>query len=262
MESDPVRYTFLEIDQRGSVALLTIQRPPVNALSTALLLELQHVVARLAADSQTRVVVLTGSGKAFVAGADIVELRAMDSLQAREYSALGQSVFSAIETLPQPVIAAVNGYALGGGCELAMACDIRVASAAAVFGLPEVTLAVIPGFGGTQRLPRLVGYGKAKELIFTGEQIQSAEAHRLGLVNRVVASDALLPEALKLADLIASRGPLAVRLAKQAIGLSGGDKPAGFAVEAEFLGHCFATADRQEGMRAFLEKRAPVFTGK
>jgi enoyl-CoA hydratase len=135
-------------------------------------------------------------------------------------------------------------------------------SAAAVFGLPEVTLAVIPGFGGTQRLPRLVGYGKAKELIFTGEQIQSAEAHRLGLVNRVVASDALLPEALKLADLIASRGPLAVRLAKQAIGLSGGDKPAGFAVEAELLGHSFATAERQEGMRAFLEKRAPVFTGK
>jgi len=261
MESDLAHYAFLEIEQRGPVALLTIHRPPVNALSTALLLELQQAVAGFAGAPQTRVVVLTGTGKAFVAGADIVELQAMDSLRAREYSALGQSVFADIETLPQPVIAAVNGYAFGGGCELATACDIRIASEAAVFGLPEVNLAVIPGFGGTQRLPRLLGYGKAKELIFTGEPIQAAEAHRLGLANRVVAPDALLPDALKLAALIASRGPLAVRLAKRAINLSAADGPAGFALEAELLGHCFATADRQEGMRAFLEKRAPVFTG-
>ena len=262
MESTLAHYTFLAIEQRGPVALLTFQRPPVNALSTELLLELQQAVAGFAAARETRVVVLTGKGKAFVAGADIVEMQAMDSLRAREYGALGQSVFSDIETLPQPVIAAVNGAALGGGCELAMACDLRIASEAAVFGQPEVNLAVIPGFGGTQRLPRLVGYGKAKELIFTGEHIQAAEAHRLGLVNRVVASDALLPEALKLAALIASRGPVAVRLAKRAINLLGADGPAGFAAEAELLGHCFATADRQEGMRAFREKRTPVFRGE
>jgi enoyl-CoA hydratase len=262
MDSNLTHYRFLEIEQRGPVALLTIHRPPVNALSTELLLELQRAAAGFAAAPQTRVVVLTGDGKAFVAGADIVEMQAMDSARAREYGALGQSVFSDIETLPQPVIAAVNGYALGGGCELAMACDIRIASEAAVFGQPEVNLAVIPGFGGTQRLPRLVGYGKAKELIFTGEHVRAAEAHRLGLANRVVASDALLPEALQLAALIASRGPVAVRSAKRAINLSGTDGRAGFAMEAELLGHCFATADRQEGMRAFLEKRTPAFMGE
>jgi enoyl-CoA hydratase len=262
MESHLAHYTFLKIERQGSVALLTIRRPPVNALSTELLLELQHAAAGFAAAAGTRVVVLTGGGKAFVAGADIAEMQAMDSGRAREYAALGQSVFSDIETLPQPVIAAVNGYALGGGCELAMACDIRIASEAALFGQPEVNLAVIPGFGGTQRLPRLVGTGKAKELIYTGEHIRADEAHRLGLVNRVVASDALLPEAMKLAALIASRGPVAVRLAKRAISLSGADAQAGFATEAELMGQCFATADKQEGMRAFLEKRPPTFTGE
>ncbi len=262
MDGNLAHYTLLEIEQRGPVALLTIHRPPVNALNTALLLELRQAAAGFAAAPQTRVVVLTGEGKAFVAGADIVEMQAMDSQRAREYSTLGQAVFSDIETLPQPVIAAINGYALGGGCELAMACDIRIASEAAVFGLPEVNLAVIPGFGGTQRLPRLVGYSKAKELIFTGEHMRAAEAHRLGLANRVVTSDALLPEALNLAALIASRGPVAVRLAKKAMHPSGADGPAGFATETEFLGNCFATADRKEGMRAFLEKRTPAFTGE
>ena len=236
MESKPAHYTLLEIKQQGPVALLTIHRPPVNALTAELLLELKRAVAGFAADPQTRVVVLTGAGRAFVAGADIVEMQAMDSLRAREFSTLGQAVFSDIESLPQPVIAAVNGYAFGGGCELAMACDIRVASEAAMFGLPEVNLALIPGFGGTQRLPRLVGCGKAKEMILTGEPIQAGEAHRLGLANRVVASDALLPEALKLAAVIASRGPVAVRLAKRAVNLAGVDGPAGFAIEAEAPG--------------------------
>ena len=143
-----------------------------------------------------------------------------------------------------------------------LACDVRIASEAAWFGQPEVNLAVIPGFGGTQRLPRLVGYAKAKELILTGEQIRAAEAHRLGLVNRVVTADALLPAALQLAALIASRGPAAIRLAKRAIDLSGGDRPAGFAREAEFFSQCFATGDKQEGMQAFLEKRTPAFSGK
>jgi len=262
MDSHPAHHRFLQIEQQGPVALLTIHRPPVNALNTELLLELQRAAAGFAAAPQTRVVVLTGEGKAFVAGADIVEMQAMDSRRAREYSALGQSVFSDIETLPQPVIAAVNGYSLGGGCELAMACDVRIASEAAWFGQPEVNLAVIPGFGGTQRLPRLVGYAKAKELILTGEQIRAAEAHRLGLVNRVVTADALLPAALQLAALIASRGPAAIRLAKRAIDLSDGDRPAGFAREAEFFSQCFATGDKQEGMQAFLEKRTPAFSGK
>jgi enoyl-CoA hydratase len=262
MESKLDQYTSLEIERQGPVALLTIHRPPVNALNTELLHELQRAAAGFAADPQTRVVVLTGAGRAFVAGADIVEMQAMDSLRAREYATLGQAVLSDIERLPQPVIAAVNGYAFGGGCELAMACDIRVASEAAMFGLPEVNLAVIPGFGGTQRLPRLVGCGKAKELILTGEPIHAGEAQRLGLANRVVALDALLFEALKLAALIASRGPVAVRSAKRAINLAGAGGLAGFAIEAELLGHCFVTADRKEGMRAFLEKRAPVFTGE
>jgi enoyl-CoA hydratase len=262
MDTAQAHYTFLRIEQREAVALLTIDRPPVNALTTTLLLELQRAAAGFAAAPRIRVVVLTGEGKAFVAGADIVELRAMDSLHAREYAALGQSVFSSIETLPQPVIAAINGFALGGGCELAMACDIRIASETARFGLPEVSLGVIPGFGGTQRLPRLVGAGKAKELIFTGEHIDAAEAHRLGLVNRVAGPGDLLSEALSLAALIASRGPLAVRMAKQAIQLAGVDGREGFALEAELLGHCFATADRHEGMRSFLEKRPPTFTGE
>ncbi len=262
MDSNLAHFTFLRIERQGPVALLTIRRPPVNALSTELLIELRQAAASFAGAPETRAVVLTGEGKAFVAGADIAEMHAMDSRRAREYAALGQSVFSDIETLPQPVIAAVNGYALGGGCELAMACDIRIASEAALFGQPEVTLGVIPGFGGTQRLPRLVGYGKAKELILTGEHIQAVEAHRLGLANRVVAPDALLPEALKLAALIASRGPVAVRLAKRAITLSGPEGRDGFATEAQLMSECFATADRQEGMRAFLEKRRPAFRGE
>ena len=263
MDSNRAHYRFLEVEQRGAVALVTIHRPPVNALSTDLLLELRRAVAELAATPQTRVVVLTGKGKTFVAGADIGEIMDMDALRAREYAALGQSVFFDIENLPQPAIAAVNGSALGGGCELAMACDIRIASDAAVFGQPEVKLAVIPGFGGTQRLPRLVGHGKARELILTGELIDAAEAHRLGLVNKVTRAEDLVQEVMRTAERIASRGPVAVQLAKQAVCVAGNvDLRGGCAMEAELLARCFSTEDQKEGMCAFLEKRKPDFKAK
>jgi enoyl-CoA hydratase len=184
----------------------------------------------------------------------------MDAPRARAYVTLGQAVFFDIENLPQPTIAAVNGYALGGGCELALACDIRIASAAATFGQPEVNLAVIPGFGGTQRLPKLVGCGKAKELIFTGDVIGAAEAHRLGLVNHVVEAENVLKESVTMGQRIASKGQIAVRLAKKAIGVGMEvDLRSGCALEAELLAHCFATEDQKEGMQAFLEKRKAAY---
>jgi enoyl-CoA hydratase len=253
----------VKIAREGAVALLTLQRPPVNALNTALLRELQQAVAEIAGQDDCRAVVLTGEGKAFVGGADIAEMRGMDPAQARAYSHLGQAVFLAVEELPQPVIAAVNGYALGGGCELAMACDLRLASQHAAFGLPEVGLGVLPGFGGTQRLPRLVGPGRAAELIFTGALIPAEEAARLGLVNRVLAAEELVPEARRLAGVIAAKAPIAVRLAKRALRLGLRTDPGtGTALEAELLAHCFSTEDQKEGMQAFLQKRAPAFKAR
>ena len=232
----PDTYTHLTLAAQGPVTLVTVHRPPLNALSTALLQELHRAAAALAA-SATRAVVLTGEGKAFVAGADIAEMQGMDPRQAREYAQLGQSVFFAWEALPQPVIAAINGYALGGGCELAMACDIRIAADTALFGQPEVNLGVIPGFGGTQRLARLVGPGKAKELIYSGETLTATAAREIGLVNRVVSRDTVVAEAITLGGVIASRAPVAVRLAKQAIGLGlASADGTGFAREAELLG--------------------------
>ncbi len=257
----PESLQYLTISANGPVSIVTIRRPPMNALSTALLNELATAAARVA-DSAARAVVVTGDGKAFVAGADIAEMQGMDPAQARAYAQLGQAVFFAWEALPQPVIAAVNGYALGGGCELALACDLRIAAETALFGQPEVNLGVIPGFGGTQRLARLVGPGKAKELIFTGETLTAAAASALGLVNKVVPREAVLAEAIQMGGLIASRGPAAVRMAKQAIAAGVSTDRAGFAREAELLGDCFATEDMREGMRAFLEKRKPAFTGR
>ncbi len=256
-------YKFLKIELSGTAAVVRINRPPMNALSIDLLLELKRALKELAVSGETKVVVITGEGKAFVAGADIAEMRDMDALRAREYAGLGQAVFFDIENLPQPVIAAVNGFALGGGCELAMACDIRIASDTAVFGQPEVKLGVIPGFGGTQRLPKLIGHGKAKELVLTGELIDAAEAHRLGLVNKVTKAEDLLQEVTRTAELIASRGQIAVRLAKKAVRLAGDvDLRSGCAMEAELLARCFSTADQKEGMGAFLEKRKPNFQAK
>jgi len=210
------------------------------------------------------VVILTGSGeKAFVAGADITEMQHKSAIEGRNFGKLGQAVFNKIENLPQPVIAAVNGFALGGGCELAMSCDIRIASEKAKFGQPEVLLGVVAAFAGTQRLPRLVGKGRAKKLLFTGDQIDAAEACRIGLVNKVVPAGELLTAAKALAAKIISRGPVAVQLCKAAVneGLDM-DLESGQAYEAEVFGLCFATADQKEGMNAFVEKRPAKFTGK
>ncbi|MEE4135491.1 MAG: enoyl-CoA hydratase-related protein [Desulforhopalus sp.] len=246
----------------GGIATLTVNRPKsLNALNRETLEELLRCCRELAEDQEVRVVIITGTGeKAFIAGADISAMQPLDALAAREFGRLGHRVMAAIESLPQPVIAAINGFALGGGCELALACDIRLAADNARFGQPEVNLGVVPGFGGTQRLPRLIGKGPACELLFSGEMIDAAEALRLGLVNRVVPRAELQTVAVALAEKIASRGPLAVRLCKEAVnkGLEMGLAEA-CAHEAELFALCFASAEQKEGMAAFLEKRPARF---
>ncbi len=253
------------LEKDGAVAVVTINRPKaLNALNAATLTELDQVFTGLAADSAISVVILTGAGeKAFVAGADIAFMQNLTALEAREFALLGQAVFNKIENLPQPVIAAVNGFALGGGCELAMACDMRLAAENARFGQPEVGLGVPPGFAGTQRLPRLVGKGRAKELLFSGEMIDAQEAYRIGLVNRVCPAAGLMETVKALARKIASKGQVAVRLTKSAVnqGLEM-DSGRAMAYEAEVFGLAFATGDQREGMTAFLEKRPADFKGK
>ncbi len=257
-------YANLLIEIADGVAVVTINRPTaLNALNAAVLHELDAAIEELKEDAKVACLILTGSGaKAFVAGADIAAMQPLDAVTAATFARLGHRVLSAIETCPKPVIAAVNGFALGGGCELAMACDIRIASESARFGQPEVNLGVIPGFGGTLRLARLVGKGRAKELIFTGDMIDAQEAYRIGLANKVVTAEELLPTARKMAAKIASKGPIAVRYAKESVdaGLEMDiDRAARF--EADLFGLCFATADQKEGMLAFLEKRPAQFKG-
>lgn len=218
---------------------------------------------QISADRTIKALIITGAGeKAFVAGADIAYMENLNAIQGREFGALGQTVFSAIEDLPMPVIAAVNGFALGGGCELAMACDIRLASEKARFGQPEVSLGITPGFGGTQRLARLIGAGPAKELIYSGMNIDAHEAYRLGLVNHIYAADSLMEEARKLAQKIINNAPLAVSLCKASInkGLQT-DINTAMAIEADVFGLCFSTRDQKEGMNAFINKRKADFTG-
>ncbi len=255
-------YQFLLLATEGGVATVTINRPKaLNALNAAVLQELTDVFTQLAKDESLRAVILTGAGgKAFVAGADIAAMADLNPLQAREFGVLGQNLMELIETFPRPVIAAIDGFALGGGCELAMACDIRLASESAKFGQPEVNLGVIPGFAGTQRLPRLVGKGIAKELLYTGDIINAAEALRIGLVNKVVENGKLLEAAQEMASKIAKKGPLAVQLCKAAVnnGLEM-DIGKGCAYEADLFALCFASEDQSEGMKAFLEKRAAQF---
>lgn len=245
------------LEMRGSVALVTICRPEaLNALNTALLKDIKDVFARLATDEAVRAVVLTGDGKAFVAGADIAEMQTLTQHQAVQFAARGAEVFAHIENLPQPVIAAVNGYALGGGCELALACDIRLASEKARFGQPEVGLGIIPGFGGTQRLTRAIGMSQAMGMILTGEPVTAAEAHRMGLVSAVHPPEALLDKAIALAEKIAANAPIAVRLAKQAVHVSGCyqlDKS--IREEHKLFAQCFGTEDQRDAMTAFVEKR-------
>ncbi len=255
---------LLFVNQDG-IGIITLNRPKaLNALNGQLMLEISHLADEIAKDETVKVVIITGSGdKAFVAGADITEMQPMSAIEGRNWGKLGQATFAKIENLPQPVIAAVNGFALGGGCELAMACDIRIASERAKFGQPEVSLGITPGFAGTQRLARLVGRGIAKELLFTGDMIDAAEAYRIGLANRVVPAEQLMDTAKELAQKIMSRAPVAVQLCKAAVneGMDM-DQDSAVAYEAEVFGLCFATADQTEGMSAFVEKRKASFTGK
>lgn len=254
----------LLFENQDGIGILTMNRPAaLNALNAETVGELAEFFCEVAKDVSVKVIVLTGAEKAFVAGADIKEMLPMSAAEGQNWCTMAQGVFNMIEALPQPVIAAVNGFALGGGCELAMACDIRIASEKAKFGQPEVTLGIIPGFAGTQRLPRLVGKGIAKELIYTGDMIDAQEALRIGLVNKVTAPEELLTTAKAMAQKIMSRGMFAVQTAKAAIhhGLNT-DLATGSAYEAAMFGVTCATEDKKEGMTAFVEKRKAVFVGK
>lgn len=260
-----MNFETLEVSREGGVTLVTISRPEaLNALTLQVLEELSFAFEDIDDDDETRAVVLTGAGdKAFVAGADIKEMSGFHAVDARAYSDAGQGVLNRIEVLGKPVIAAVNGFALGGGCELAMACHLRIASEKARFGQPEVKLGVIPGFGGSQRLPRLVGMGRALELMLTGDMIPAEEAYRIGLVNKVVPHDTLREEALAIAGTIASQAPLALRwILEAALQGEGRSTADGCDIEANLFGLCFSTEDQKEGMAAFVEKRAPKFQGK
>jgi enoyl-CoA hydratase len=251
------------MERRGAVALLTLNRPDaLNALDRATLEALAARLAEVAADATLRALVLTGEGRAFAAGADIAEMRGLTPTQAEAFAALGHATFAALEALPLPAIAAVNGFALGGGCELACACDWIYAAEGARFGQPEVNLGILPGFGGTARLARRVGPGWARELVLTGAPIGADEALRIGLANRVVPADELLATALAVGETIAAKGPLAVAQAKRVM-VEGQDADARVAgaLERTAFGLVFASDDRAEGMAAFLEKRDPEFVG-
>jgi enoyl-CoA hydratase len=254
----------IELSHDGPVTTLTITRPDsLNALNAEVLTEIKGAVEETAGTSGVRCLVVTGAGKAFVAGADISEMLEMGPEEAKEFSRLGHKTLGMLESLPCPVIAAVNGFALGGGCELALACDFIYASEKAKFGQPEVKLGVIPGFGGTQRLARRVGVGMARELVFTGAVISAAEALRIGLVNRVLPPAELLEATQKVALTISEMGPLAVTSAKRII-LEGADLDldAANAREVDLFAACFGSEDQREGMDAFLNKRAAEFRGK
>lgn len=253
----------VNVETSGAIATVTINRPKaLNALNKETLEELVQCFKGIGESDEIKVVILTGGGeKAFVAGADISFMRGLTAQESKAFGELGHKAMATIENAPQPVIAAVNGFALGGGCELALSCDMRFASSNAKFGQPEVNLGVIPGFGGTQRLPRLIGKGLANELVLSGNLIDAEEAMRIGLVNRVYEPEALLDECKKLAATIASKGPTAVRLCKEAVnnGLEM-DLARGCRYEADLFALCFSGEEQKEGMAAFLEKRPPKFT--
>jgi len=258
-------YETILLEKKNKIAYVTINRPKVlNALSTAVMDELRSAFTEIKDDKSIRVVILTGAGeKAFVAGADINELAANDPVQAKEYTHRGQAVLDLIESCGKPVIACINGYALGGGCELALACTMRLASENAKLGQPEVKLGIIPGYGGSQRLPRLVGKGLAFQMLLTGEQITAQEAHRIGLVNEVLPAEKLIPRAEEIAQKIIAMAPLAIQYCLEAVH-HGYDLPLseGLYVEATLFAVCCATQDKKEGTTAFLEKRAPNFIGQ
>jgi enoyl-CoA hydratase len=257
-----MQFENLLVDVAGPVATVTVNRPrAMNSLSFDTLREMEEAFSALEKNAEIKVIILTGAGqKAFVAGGDISAMENMSPMEGRAFALLAQTLLNRIERFRKPVIAAVNGYALGGGCELAMSCDLRIAADTARFGQPEVNLGIIPGWAGTQRLPRLVGKGRALELLFTGDMIDAAEAHRIGLVNRVVPADELLEEARKLAEKIASKGQVAIGMIKEAVhnGLEM-DSARAIGYEAELFALCFSTEDQKEGMNAFLNKRKAEF---
>ncbi|RMI12689.1 MAG: enoyl-CoA hydratase [Calditrichaeota bacterium] len=260
-----MEWKTLLLEKQDGYAVVTINRPDkLNALNGETIGELQQMMEHLREDEAVRAVVLTGAGeKAFVAGADISEIAHLDGHRGEEFAARGQAVFHAIEQMPIPVIAAINGFALGGGCELAMACHLRLASEKARLGQPEINLGIIPGYGGTQRLPRLVGLTNALYLLLTGEMIDAARAYELGLVNEVLPPDQLMPRARELAGLLAQKAPLAVRYILEAV-YRGADVGLDEAlqIEARYFGQTCTTEDMKEGTTAFLEKRKPTFRGR
>jgi enoyl-CoA hydratase len=257
--------TLLFREDESGIGKITINRPQqLNALNSEVFSELNKMIKHIDEDKNIKVAIITGSGdKAFAAGTDIKEMKDMSPLEARDFAILGGKAIDGIENSIKPVIAAVNGFALGGGCELSMACDLRIASDQAKLGQPEVNYSIIPGGGATQRLPRIVGLGRAKELIFTGDIINAQDAFQMGLVNRVVPSDRLMDEARTIAEKILSKGPLAVRFAKEAVNLAM-ELPLteGLRREIQLFSKTCGTEDKNEGARAFLEKRSPHFKGK
>ena len=257
-------YKTIRYEKKDNIALVTIDRPEaLNALNSTVIAELEQVVTELENDSTVRAMILTGEGRSFVAGADIGEQYPLDLDGGRRWGQRGSALFRRMERLEFPTIAAVNSFALGGGCELAMSCDIILASEKAKFGQPEVGLGITPGFSGTQRLPRRVGVAKAKELIFSGRMVKADEAERIGLVNAVYAPEALLDGAMEMARSFAKNAPIAVKYAKACIdrGMQT-DIDSGIACENELFAMCFATADQKEGMGAFLEKRTAEFQNR
>ncbi len=262
MNNNSYKTLLLDTDEQG-ICILTINRPDkLNALNKLVLDELNAALDQIGADKQIKGVIVTGAGeKAFVAGADIAELAKLDGEGGKSVSRKGQDIFSRIENFTKPFIAVVNGYALGGGCELAMACHLRVAGQKAMFGLPEVGLGLIPGYGGTQRLPRLVGKGRALEMILSGKPIKADIALAIGLVNRLVSNEEMMNEAMNLMSAILSKGPVAVGNAIRAVNHSAGDPGEGFEMEAKLFGDLCETNDFKEGTEAFLSKRSPNFIG-
>ena len=254
----------LLFEKKESIALITINRPKeMNALNSQVMEEMDALIDQISKDRDIHVLIITGRGKAFIAGADIAEMKDKNSFEAKSFAKKGMTLFRKIENMDKVTISAVNGFALGGGCEFAMCTDIRIASEAAKFGQPEVSLGITPGFGGSQRLPRLVGEGRAKEIIFTGNLIDADEAYRIGLVNKVVGPDDLMTAAREMAENIASKAQIAVRNSKSAInrGMQT-DIDTAMSIEEDAFALCFATEDQKEGMQAFLDKRKAQFKTK
>ena len=257
-----MRYENLLVEKENNICTIRINRPyALNALNQQTYIEIYEIFKELEKDNDTDIIILTGQGKSFVAGADIKFMKDLNSYEGKVFGELGKKAFSAVENIDKVVIAAINGYALGGGCELALSCDIRIASENAKLGQPEVTLGITPGSGGTQRLPRIVGMAKAKELIFTGEMIDANEAYKIGLVNKVVKQEDLMDEAYNMANKILKNGQHAVKYSKEAINKGCQvDIDTGLSIESSLFGLCFATNDQKEGMSAFVQKRKANFS--